>query len=122
MVVGRLHAFGFLASIGAIAAVVSLAAGCSSAAPEDESVPKLDLGGVGPQAAGGIPGKPRCSTRDLSGPEQTADHAKMALLSPDGQTLQAVHAPGSITIPVHFHVINQGSGIANGDVPDSQLA
>lgn len=28
---------------------------------------------------------------------------------------------GSVTIPVWFHVINKGSGIANGDVPQSQI-
>ena len=28
---------------------------------------------------------------------------------------------GSINIPVYFHVINNGSGIANGDIPDSQI-
>lgn len=27
-----------------------------------------------------------------------------------------------IEVPVHFHVINNGAGIANGDVPDSQIA
>lgn len=30
-------------------------------------------------------------------------------------------AVGSVTIPVWFHVINKGSGIANGDVPQSQI-
>lgn len=29
--------------------------------------------------------------------------------------------PGSVTVPVWFHVINQGSGAANGDVPQSQI-
>ena len=29
--------------------------------------------------------------------------------------------PGSVTIPVYVHVINQGTGIGNGDVPDSQI-
>jgi len=31
-------------------------------------------------------------------------------------------APGSITVPVYFHVINTGSTLAQGNVPDSQLA
>ena len=30
-------------------------------------------------------------------------------------------ATGSITIPVYFHVINRGSGIQNGDVPDRMI-
>jgi hypothetical protein len=33
----------------------------------------------------------------------------------------ALRAPGSVTIPVWFHVVNQGSGAANGDVPTSQI-
>lgn len=28
---------------------------------------------------------------------------------------------GTVTIPVYVHVINQGAGIANGDVPDNQI-
>ncbi|HJV70034.1 zinc metalloprotease [Ideonella sp.] len=30
-------------------------------------------------------------------------------------------APGSVTVPVWFHVINKGTGIANGDIPQSQI-
>src|SRR5262245_21573678 len=30
-------------------------------------------------------------------------------------------AAGSVTIPVWFHVINQGSGLSNGDLPQSQI-
>jgi hypothetical protein len=30
-------------------------------------------------------------------------------------------APGSVTVPVYVHVINNGTGIANGDVPQSQI-
>ncbi|MCI0402899.1 MAG: zinc metalloprotease [Acidobacteria bacterium] len=30
-------------------------------------------------------------------------------------------ASGSVNVPVWFHVINQGSGIANGDIPQSQI-
>jgi len=35
--------------------------------------------------------------------------------------LATVRTPGSVTVPVWFHVINQGSGAANGDVPQSQI-
>jgi hypothetical protein len=34
---------------------------------------------------------------------------------------QANAASATITIPVYFHVINKGAGIANGDVPTSML-
>lgn len=30
-------------------------------------------------------------------------------------------APGSVTVPVYFHVINKGTGIANGDVPSTMI-
>ena len=29
--------------------------------------------------------------------------------------------PGSVTVPVHFHVINKGSGISNGDLPSAMI-
>lgn len=35
-----------------------------------------------------------------------------------GDTHRAI---GSVTIPVWFHVINKGSGLSNGDVPQSQI-
>ncbi|MEO5791720.1 MAG: zinc metalloprotease [Gaiellaceae bacterium] len=42
-------------------------------------------------------------------------------LEPEGAAL-AVPTATSGTINVYFHVINNGSGIANGDVPDSMIA
>jgi hypothetical protein len=33
----------------------------------------------------------------------------------------ADRAAGTVTVQVYFHVVNKGSGIANGDVPDSQI-
>ena len=35
--------------------------------------------------------------------------------------LTTARSPGSVSIPVWIHVINQGSGAANGDVPQSQI-
>lgn len=35
--------------------------------------------------------------------------------------IQPFRAVGSVTVPVVFHVINKGSGIANGDIPQSQI-
>jgi Pregnancy-associated plasma protein-A len=56
-----------------------------------------------------------CATKDLS-PEQQA--AVEAALSENRSALSAV---GSITVNVYWHVINNGSGIANGDIPQSQI-
>ncbi|MFO0593529.1 MAG: zinc metalloprotease [Polyangiaceae bacterium] len=63
----------------------------------------------------------RCGTHELTAEEKSAvdTHVKDHLAS-----LKAAGASNVTggTIPVYFHVINQGSGIANGDVPDSQIA
>ena len=66
----------------------------------------------------------RCSTRhvtdfeqylhDLSHDTWKAERASM------GRSVSA-RAPGSVNVPVAVHVINKGAGIANGDVPDSQI-
>jgi hypothetical protein len=45
-----------------------------------------------------------------------------ANLKMSGSELAAARALGSVNVPVWFHVINQGSGVSNGDVPDAQLA
>ncbi len=72
----------------------------------------------------------RCATRHVDEIEAAQIEAALArFLAGRGQG--ASEKPGkpggglpiavSATIPVHFHVINNGSGIANGDVPDSQI-
>ena len=67
--------------------------------------------------------KIRCSTKELSDERkaeidrQIADHLK----GPPGGGGGGVLVTGGV-INVHFHVINAGSGIANGDIPDSQIA
>ena len=33
----------------------------------------------------------------------------------------SLSATGSVTVPVYFHVINRGTGIANGNVPDQMI-
>ncbi|MBI5705920.1 MAG: zinc metalloprotease [Armatimonadetes bacterium] len=55
-----------------------------------------------------------CGTRELSVQEHVFIEAQ--LISHEG-----IQATGG-TIPVYWHVINNGSGIANGDIPDSQIA
>jgi hypothetical protein len=38
-----------------------------------------------------------------------------------GQGVSAVRPIGSVTIPVYVHVINKGTGISNGDVPQTAI-
>lgn len=62
----------------------------------------------------------RCSTRIVDEEEQAAIEAEVArLLAEKGQRTPMVSGG---TIDVHFHVINDGTGIANGDVPSSMIA
>jgi hypothetical protein len=56
-----------------------------------------------------------CATKDLS-PEQLS--AVEAALS---ENRSALAATGSITVNVYWHVINNGTGIANGDIPQTQI-
>ena len=66
--------------------------------------------------------KPRlrnCGTVHPTGKE--ADDIQKSYLRAKAGRAGAFSATGSITIPVYFHVINRGSGIANGDVPDHMI-
>ncbi|MBI3858227.1 MAG: zinc metalloprotease [Planctomycetes bacterium] len=70
----------------------------------------------------------RCMTRHpgLKAMEQLerAHQAWMdqAARKPGGGGGFSPRPPGSISVPVYFHVINKGTGISNGDIPDSQIA
>jgi len=56
-----------------------------------------------------------CATKDLSPAEQEAVQAALS------QNRSAMAATGSITVSVYWHVINNGTGIANGDIPQTQI-
>jgi len=56
-----------------------------------------------------------CATKDLSATEQEAVQAALAA------NRHELSATGSITVSVYWHVINNGTGIANGDVPQTQI-
>lgn len=64
----------------------------------------------------------RCSQKDLSDAERAVIDSEvsttMAQRSIAGATLAAVTGG---TINVHFHVINNGAGIANGDISDTMI-
>lgn len=74
----------------------------------------------------------RCLTRTLSeGEREEIDEAlvsfkanRKADLTRKGQPATDAaleRTAGTVSIPVYFHVVNKGIGIANGDVPDSML-
>lgn len=61
----------------------------------------------------------RCGTRTVSEAEARQIDASLAAFIAERAPLAS--PPGSITIPVYFHVINKGQGIQNGDIPLSQI-
>jgi len=56
-----------------------------------------------------------CATKDLSQTEMDRVQAALA------ENRSALSAVGSITVNVYWHVINNGTGISNGDIPQSQI-
>jgi hypothetical protein len=63
-------------------------------------------------------GKIRCGTRDLDeATAQAADEYARRVFEQMGPLATA--AP--VTVNVYWHVINNGTGIANGNIPDSQI-
>jgi hypothetical protein len=72
-----------------------------------------DVGLIEGEVRGGRPAGERCGTRRLSAAEMDADARRMKAFVP-------LVTGGNIN--VYYHVIRRGTGIANGDVPDSQIA
>ena len=66
----------------------------------------------------------RCSTPHVNQYERAlneTEHHNFIKARADVGTPVVLRAAGSVTIRVYFHVINNGSGIANGDIPTSQI-
>jgi hypothetical protein len=62
----------------------------------------------------------RCATRDLD--ETTASAYEASLNDFNNKRSPGqIRKSGAVTIPVYFHVVNKGAGIANGDIPDKML-
>ena len=57
-----------------------------------------------------------CATEQLSATEQAEVEQALA-----GRVSAMARANGSVNIPVYWHVINNGTGIANGDIPQTQI-
>ncbi|MFZ5438527.1 MAG: zinc metalloprotease [Myxococcota bacterium] len=107
--------------LAAFAAVSFAIAGCSSMVnPIEIEQPGYEMSPVQLQ-----PSFERCSTKDLDEATKAAIELEIAPAlaalkeSRPGVKLQGVTGG---TINVYWHVINNGSGIANGDIPDSQIA
>jgi hypothetical protein len=59
-----------------------------------------------------------CGVKDMD--ETTATQIQTSL-DQFNRNRGQIRKSGSVTVPVYFHVINTGKGIANGDVPANQL-
>ena len=56
-----------------------------------------------------------CATVEPSADEKLEIEAAIA------GRVSAKRAVGSVNVPVYFHVIRKGTGLSNGDIPDSQI-
>ncbi len=63
----------------------------------------------------------RCGTHELTLQEQEAVESALAAKAASAKAGGPSNVTGG-TIPVYFHVINKGSGIANGDVSDQMIS
>ncbi|HVK66833.1 MAG TPA: zinc metalloprotease [Polyangium sp.] len=99
---------------GLFAAFALLGAGCS--ADSTEIGEGVDVGGE--TEAAGVPVVRTCGTKELTAEEYAKVEAEFEQLAPwkDNFNVQL-----NITIPVYWHVINKGTGLSNGDIPQSQI-
>ncbi|WP_375755327.1 zinc metalloprotease [Corallococcus exercitus] len=88
-------------------------AGCSSAPAPEEQAPQTPAEETATQQA--IPHR-GCATIEPSADEKLEIEAALA-----ARGVSAKRAVGSVNVPVYFHVIRKGTGISNGDIPDSQI-
>jgi hypothetical protein len=64
----------------------------------------------------------RCSTKHVDELEASEiDKALERFQKERGGNGEAERAGGSVTVSVYWHVINRGSGISNGDIPQTQI-
>jgi hypothetical protein len=59
-----------------------------------------------------------CATKDL---DETSAAQIQTSLDQFNRSRGQIRKSGSVTVPVYFHVVNKGKGIANGDVPMTML-
>ncbi|MDI1481673.1 zinc metalloprotease [Polyangium sp. y55x31] len=91
-----------------------LGAGCS--ADSTEIGEGVDVGGE--TEAAGVPVVRTCGTKELTMEEAAKLEAEFEQLAPWKDNLNI--SVGAV-IPVYWHVINKGTGLSNGDIPQSQI-
>ncbi len=96
----------FVSKFAVVVGSVMALAGCSSEQkPAEEQQPT--------QQAADLHG---CATQDLPEAEKLAVEQTIS-----GRKSAQARAAGSVNVNVYWHVINNGTGIANGDIPQTQI-
>ncbi|XXR77391.1 zinc metalloprotease [Sorangium sp. So ce394] len=99
-----------------IAALSAAACNGEPAAPAEQEAPAVVDAEPEQVEAAPAPLRRSCATVELSEAERDAVDQFVRSRVAAGFTVE-----GPVQIPVHFHVINKGTGIRNGDVPDSMI-
>ncbi|MDI1446689.1 zinc metalloprotease [Polyangium sp. 6x1] len=99
---------------GLFSAFALVGAGCS--ADSTEIGEGVDVGGE--TEAAGVPVVRTCGTKELTLEEAAKLEAEFEQLAPWKDNL---NISVGATINVYWHVINKGTGLANGDIPQSQI-
>jgi Pregnancy-associated plasma protein-A len=95
--------------------VVSTRAITAAQGPSDRAIAAL----AQDNGNGNAYGKIRCGTKDLDeATARAADDYARAMFAQVGGS----RAAGAAPIQVYWHVINKGTGTANGDIPSSQIS
>lgn len=108
------------AAILLISGVIVGSIGCAEVADTDDELTNDDgqalVLSTSPDDTGSRPAFQHCGARDMSDAEIASIESYVA------QHAAANAVPGSITIPVYAHVINKGTGTANGDISAAMIA
>ncbi|XXZ56389.1 zinc metalloprotease [Sorangium sp. So ce341] len=99
-----------------IAALSAAACNGEPVAPAEQEAPAVVDAEPEQVEAAPAPLRRSCATVELSEAERDAVDQFVRSRVAAGFTVE-----GQVQIPVHFHVINKGTGIRNGDVPDSMI-
>jgi len=117
--------------VGGIVLLAWLAAVALAQGPAEDNLPFTFNGKTWVSKKAFIESGARCATRQVDEIEAAQIEASLHrfLANRGGGPPAERGKPGgggpptpfSVTVPVYFHVINNGSGISNGDVPKSQI-
>jgi hypothetical protein len=112
--------FGITAVTGSLAAVFLIAS--SSCGTTEEMLDATEVDPLSQEIRDEANADPRCGSRKLTETEVAAiDAHQQARLEARKQAGEVITTVTGATIPVYFHVINKGTGIANGDVTTTMI-